>query len=518
MPNQPGWWKPGGKYNKDRYDKTTSTFTSGPSAGMSGRSRTRARNAEPATRDRSAHGNDEFQQPHFQPPPMAAADRDPIPDEPMEPDLQFGIGSAVGGTPNAPMVAARTIQRYQTDVNQHGTYDYTFETTLNCMQSVTAGASGVVTYIPWESLNACHGAEQLNDASSNAWFWKPKSARVELYDFKAHAEIPINATAHYPIELNQIRARFLKQGEWLGVRSNVIDSLTEFNAWNALLSDQQDGTAIKELPKTQVYKGYSDTAKFDLEYDDDEWVDKRIVDDEMFAFDWSGSGPWRHGHEFYTNIYWNLKQPPTTTTTVWKCFSFPRFDYLDGRMDFPTANTKEDALEIPVQSQVCNIDYSPIMHSWHRSFQSPYLYDAYNNRTTNAHVLVRYGKRAHYVPDDADQGERYQDSNLMKPILLNFSRFMNGDDVQPYRVYFKIRIIHKVTMLKNLKVRRNISQNANPMGATLTKSELGKVPWRIFSGHHADMDRPLTDIKYKTNSYSFPIYNPKLFLTWHATS
>ena len=292
----------------------------------------------------------------------------------------------------------------------------------------------------------------------------------------------------------------------------------EFNAWSQLLSDQQDGTAIKELPKTQVYKGYSDVAKFDLEYDDDEWVDKRIVDDEMFSFEWSGTGPWRHGHEFYTNIFWNVKPAPTTTTSMWKCFNLPRFDYLDGRLDFPAASVKEDALEIPVMSQTCNVEYTDIMHAWHNEYTSPFVFNSYNNRTTAANVTKRYGKKVHYVPDDADNPKRYQDSNLMKPILLSWSRFMNGDDVQPYRVYFKVRIIHEITLLKNLKVRRNLTISANPMGANLTRSELGKVPWKIFSGHHADLDRNLNDIKYKTNTYSFPIYNPKQFLTWYETT
>ena len=146
------------------------------------------------------------------------------------------------------------------------------------------------------------------------------------------------------------------------------------------------------------------------------------------------------------------------------------------------------------------------------------VYSDYNDVTTAGAIKKHYGKGAQYVTDDADSGLRYLDSNVMKPIILNFSRFMNGDNVQPYRVYFNIRIIHEITVLKNQKLLRNPRLVKDPMTtAGNNKIQMGRIPMRVYTGQHASIVQDVDHHSYRSNTYMFPIYNPKRILTWYIT-
>ena len=365
-----------------------------------------------------------------------------------------------------------------------------------------------------ECLQFCHAEEELIDAGSNGWFWKPSSARVELYDFKAHAEIPLNATAHYPIELNQIRARFLKQSEFLGARIHVIDNINEYNAWKSILTDQNDGTAISELPTTEIHKAYNNTqASYSLEYDDDNWVDKRIVDDEMFSFDWNGSGPWRQGNMFYCNLRYDKLD--ADKRTVRQFLSFERFDYLCGTLDEPNTTSYIDGVDIPLCDQINNCSFTNVFATWFQEYTSQIPAGAgFNDNTALNKFTERNGSNMEYIPFAATHGPRYQDDNIMKPILLDFSRFMNGVNIQPYRVYFKIRIIHKIHILGNLKLHRNAKSISSPMiQTTIPKVALGRFPMRIVTGTTLQRGKSVNSTQFRCNDYMFPIYNPKKYMT-----
>ena len=91
--------------------------------------------------------------------------------------------------------------------------------------AVSSFDHNAISFIPWESMQACHSYESIFTAIKGCTYYRPISARVEIYDVTAHAEVPIDATHTVPQELRNLRLRSLRQDElWLCPRQSVFDT------------------------------------------------------------------------------------------------------------------------------------------------------------------------------------------------------------------------------------------------------------------------------------------------------
>lgn len=340
--------------------------------------------------------------------------------------------------------------------------------------------------IPWESMRLCHHDNSYLNQMCEASGWRPVKCRVEIFNMRAHAEISVAANSFYPINLDQVRARYIDHSYPIAARIGTIENKAQYDAWIKVLDNQKDGLQDSDLPLCEMSVGTEVTYNRKVYYDEQFWVSKKVQDDEMLEFEWvAGDVPWRHTNEIYNPLF--MKHPqgngiPATLKYGYSIFD-PRFDYRFGAIDPPFSPPRYYKLKTAAQTDSGQTRVScrltPIWASNTKGLikvvneneDSLARNETATDEVFNIAKLVEYGKAFGdncfhsydlHIRDYSDGIKEdlfsqmhpvpfptiYSDDNVMKPIVLDFSRFMKQDNVQEYRVYYEIRIVHEIDILE----------------------------------------------------------------------
>ena len=401
-----------------------------------------------------------------------------LPDGEQDAAINGGLGGTMTGNTNQ-SVPGRTLQRY---VLKDGTHvvRHKCESTYKLMSKVsTKYDNKLVDFIPWESIRLCHPEDQYMQAFQGATAWRPISARVELFNMRAHAEIQVATQSFYPVNLDQVRLRFIKHSFPIAPRMSIVETKKQFDDWITVTKNQDTGVVTKSLPTTTFRKGVNFDWDTEVWYDDPIWSSKKVVDDEMVDFSWHGKGPWRHTQEFTLPPFYRGNPQNGMSASVDKPMYYgeTRFDYAIGAIDPPFVGHNyikrgsaqenqpysEPSWFIPMHSintpnaikwindrvdKLTDYEELDTVYPVLRTGTDKKLY--FGNHVFDFHHKSRY---VNLIPSGSTQGqggqlaylmpEPYYDDNVQKPILMTFSRFMKNDNVQEYRVYFDCRIIHE---------------------------------------------------------------------------
>ena len=490
----PRHWRPGGKhfknnpervnaFNRDReaHERTMPTTRSLARGDHPRSSKGRSANIEPGASNRfdDIDFEEDILDDNRPPPAKKSAPPAGQPmDEDPPPNRASGPGIVGGSTTQA--VPQRTLQLLRN--NEELTWLYVpCESTYRTRSLIKTAFNHKQIYtIPWESFRECHCDAQWMSQASTAIGWKPVDASVEIYNMRAHADIPIATSSFYPINLDQVRLRFIPHSRPLSARVAPFNTEAQHSDWKTLLQNQEDGIADKPLPVAEVHVG-SIAAMRAVRYTDYFWSEKKVVDDEMVSFHWSGDGPLRHLNELFIQTHQKTKIAAPHTwaanhSSTWLIDH--RFDYRAGVIDPPfipmyrfydkkesdpgysgynlacRANvwghmTHDTVANMPRTRNMVDDSESVLDISTAAKYKSMYGalvvkagYSNYSSTDIDDDVEAE-AENFYQLP----QAEPYYDDNLMKPIFLDFSRFMKDDSIQEYRVYFAIRIKHTVKFL-----------------------------------------------------------------------
>lgn len=442
----------------------------------------------------------------------------------------------------------RTLQSFRIP---EGMYEETHvcESTYKVRSYIQGGfdASGI-DFVPWESMRHCHDDGQYITKFCGAAAWKPVSCDVEIFNMRAHADIPINTAAFYPINLDQVRVRYIDQSAPLAWRRSVFETIGQYNTWRTLIANQDDGLVDKDLPTTTVYIGNHRNLGRSLDYDEVYWTSKKVHDDEMIDFHWSGDGPWRHCNEMY--LPYLLKLPTGISDTAAKTNAEwlveSRFDYASGIIEAPMGDRRVFRLFNGQGQQVNNDFYKPIrLCLKHSSITKALLTEhsaltkGITDLTATAMDLRTRAEALKYLGDETQMfaGNRtiswiddlksandidqsyvqeedipHYDNNVQKPIYLTFSRFMKNDNAQEYRVYYELRIKHTFKVLKykrypNKNLRNSSSARwPNNQGIGIADKML---PFSIWSS--PTNENTSSGLAYIQNDRTMRFYRPHIY-------
>jgi len=522
----PYWFRPGGKYNSNRYDKATKTFkdaairqalsTAGNAVGSPVDFSVLKDLYDNAYGEGPSNNNnyeDEGQELDF----PEEVDMDPEGTDDV--DAPQGMLPGSGGNATAADKQRRTLQRYSYNMGQGKIKRRLISSTYKVMMPVSTAFDGhQVSFIPWENIPVCHSWATIAEALQGSYFWRYIGAKVRIRQCKAHAEIPLSSTSNWPVPLDNVMMFHLKNSPFVAPRAQVFDTIDEFDDWTALCKDQVNGTVTKALPKCTVYR-YTHPKLHPIAYDDDLWVQRFVNIDEMYQFEHNETGykPWRHGWELYEAFHYTRDESGSGSDT-YNVLNFPRCDYLYGVLDVPDTNKVTDGNGWPQTICITNKHYTP---SWAGYWLGSTIdRETTGNATSYKTVTAIQSSYGHdcKVYNNGTYGKIHQSENPMKPIILAFSRFMNNDNVQAYRAYFDIEIIHEIEVMENMLGARNYGKSdAYPL-STGTGGDWSDIfgmmghsllPQRVVTGDQNKM-KEMTDRKYMLNQYIFPIYNP-----WH---
>ena len=181
-------------------------------------------------------------------------------DEEQPNEIGVAGGRLAGGNSVAPSYAERTLQRWDA-LDGQGSWELrTFESSLwTVMKVTTSNTLGLAYTIPWESINVCHSMDELASALVGCDRWKPLSAHVSMTNTTNHAEIPVTQNAAWPIQLNNVRMKFADMKcPVLNPHVKIFDGLDDFTTWENLFDKGDTTGEVKmELPQTHVFKGDS---------------------------------------------------------------------------------------------------------------------------------------------------------------------------------------------------------------------------------------------------------------------
>lgn len=404
---------------------------------------------------------------------------------------------------------------------------YTCESSYHVRSKIDGGfATSGCDVIPWESMRQCHNDAQWSGNLEHAIGWRPIGCTVEIFNMRAHADISINTASFFPVNLDQVRVRYLPHSLPLAPRAAVFDSVSQYNTWRTLLATQSTGQFDKDLPNTSVYIGQDVDKGRGIDYDEIFWSERKVHDDKMLTFTWNGSGPWRNCNELY--IPTEIKLPCSYDNTAANRFATylaeSRFDYRQGIIEAPFSDYRR--MRLLDLSTVENATHNkPLRICLKHSYVTKDLLNNFNALTKSitdtrdtALDLNTYVERKKYLGDSVSlmsgnlnhdpakniQTQQtiddffyempdipYYDDNYMKPVILAFSRFMKNDNIQEYRVYYEMRIKHHYEVLKstipsrqNLKSDNSIWPNSQGIG---NANKL--VPFSLWTTETAEDDR-----------------------------
>ena len=497
----PKHWRPGGRYYKNNPERVKAFEATMP------RTRRMARGQHPRQVDMNPGPSTANMPDLSSDEDMAAIDTDatatppsnnPPSNNPTPPENDGG--NFVGGSTNQ-QVPNRTLQTFQIPSGMFVT-THPMESVYKVRTRVFQPYHGQVYTIPWESMRFCHNDTQYLPLLCGAVGWKPIGADVEIFNMRAHADIPINTASFYPINLDEVRCRYIQHNSPLTANLAPIPSEGVYDGWLNVINNQSDGVQDTELPTRWLFIGDQvndgDQHRL-LDYDEQFWASKKVVDDEMIDFHWKGDGPWRNCNELYLDM---LYLTPTMFETppglnYQKMIMEARFDYRCGMIDPPWSSTKYWTLRTPQDQIVPAHSFKPgtpcFIHSectpelikrvqdvkFSRAYErNALLCQDIRTHTEQDKMFGRYSytNAHHRIPwinislkDDMHYEQQinrlpatpHYDNNVMKPILLDFSRFMKQDNIQEYRVYYEIRIRHTIQILRHKQDQRRNLRDLN---------------------------------------------------------
>lgn len=439
-------------------------------------------------------------------------------------------GSIMPSTNIGPTRHQLTVkQRF--NVGTHTEYEYrTFETSIRFAHSIKStwgsigGKYGQCICIPWRSLTSNFGTDYLFSKTSGVQFWKPVSAECSLEDMECYTDVKAGENIN-PVQLQNVNVKAIKNDFFVCPRICAFDSVDEMVKYDALVNAQTTGAISKDLPKTLLFHDYDFNDAYPLQYNSDYWAEKPLTQETSFRWNWkhkNQNAPWRSVNELLTPPYYkldpNIIDPPGQQTTNYSAH-LSNFDYDGGIIQKGIASNYFYALKatptVPDARQSFLINDA-------KPFQKEMISPMYTSKTQVNQEVWNYSSEAernqkwgnaHKTMPIRDHFDYYEENNLMPEVYIDFTRKMNGPNIQPFTVHGQIRLKYVIKVVKNrIKDRTDVKIGRSGQYAQIERGMVSRIPEFVMSGSQSQTH--LTDYKDKHyfNNNNIRYYIPKFQL------